>query len=173
MEVPQPEVGDELIYRLREYAESEHLRVEELDARNKTSRYVVEFLNGDNAGATENVPAGRLRGPWAEFDAYHALMANWESLDRGQLTDVGNSAIGQIFDLLIPYEIAEWKWSPVRYATRIHDREGLREPTAIAADDPLAHAEGFELDGDLMVSPDETLMIAECACRLKSMPVLD
>jgi hypothetical protein len=168
-----PEIGDELIYRLREYAESERVRVAEIDARKKTPRYVVEFLDGDKAGTQENVPAGRLRGPWAEAGEYDALMANWERIDQVQLTDVEDSAVGQVFDLLIPDEIAEWEWSPVRYATRIHDRDALREVIGIAVDDLLAQTEGFELHGDLMVSPDATLMIAEYACRLKPMPVLD
>lgn len=168
-----PEIGDELIYRLREYAESERVRVEEIDARKKTPRYVVEFLDGDKAGTQENVPAGRLRGPWAGAGEYDALMANWERIDQVQLTDVEDSAVGQVFDLLITDEIAEWEWSPVRYATRIHDREALRELIGITVDDLLAQAEGFELDGDLMVSPDATLMIAEYACRIKPMPVLD
>lgn len=55
-------VGDELIYRVREYAASERVRVAEIDERKKTPRYVVEFLDGEKKGSQENVPGSRLRG---------------------------------------------------------------------------------------------------------------
>lgn len=79
----------------------------------------------------------------------------------------------QAFDLLIPEEVAEGESSRARYATRIHDQEALPALIGITVDDLLAQAEGFELDGDIIVSADGTLMIAEYACRLKPMPVLD
>lgn len=61
-------VGDELIYRVREYASSERVRVAEIDVRKKTPRYVVEFLDGEKAGTRENVPGSRLRGRWTKVD---------------------------------------------------------------------------------------------------------
>ena len=57
------DVGDELIYRLRDFSLSERVRIVSIDTRKKTPRYEVEFLDGQNQGAIENVPAGRLRGP--------------------------------------------------------------------------------------------------------------
>lgn len=168
-----PEVGDEMIYRLREYAKSEHVRVVEIDRRKKTPRYVVEFLDGDKVGTTENVPGGRLRGPWANIREYDTAMANWERIDQVQLTDAEQSAVEMVFDLLIPEEIAEWEYSPVRDATRIHDKEALQGLIGISVEDLLEHTEGFDLESDVMLSPDGTLMIAEYACRLHPMPVLD
>ncbi|RRJ85585.1 hypothetical protein EG850_12760 [Gulosibacter macacae] len=168
-----PDVGEELIYRLRDYSLSEHVRVVEIDTRKKTPRYVVEFLDGDNAGAQENVPGGRLRGNWSDVAAYDELMANWERIDQVELTDSEQTAVGQVFDLLIPEEVAEYEWSPVRYATRVHQRNALQKLIGITVDDLLAQNEGFDLDGDVMLSADGTLAIAECACRINPMPVLD
>lgn len=168
-----PDVGDELIYRLRDYSASERVRVVEIDARKKTPRYVVEFVGGDKAGAQENVPGSRLRGPWSDVAGYDELMANRERIDQTELTDSEQLAVGEVFDLLIPEEVAEYEWSPVRYATRIHEREALQALIGITVDDLLAHTEGFELDGDIMLSADGTLTIAECACRINPMPVLD
>lgn len=173
-EVPgMPEVGEELIYRLRDYAVSERVRVASIDTRKKTPRYVVEFLNGEKAGTQENVPAARLHGSWADVAAYDELMANWERIDQAELTDTEQSAVGQVFDLLIPREVAAWEWSPVRYATRIHDRGTLKSIVGVTVEDLLAQTEGFDLDGDVMLSPHGTLMIAEYACRVRPMPVLD
>lgn len=168
-----PEPGDELVYRVREYSPSERVRVVEVDRRKKTPRYVVEFLGGDKSGVHENIPGVRLRAPWADVAAYDALMANWERINEAQLTDIEASAVSSVFEMLIPNEIAEWEWSPVRYATRIYDKGALQALIGITADDLLTQTEGFELDGDVIVSPDGTLMIAEYACRLKPMPVLD
>jgi hypothetical protein len=101
-------------------------------------------------------------------------MANWERIDRARLTDPEQSAVDQVFDLLIPEEVAESAWSPVRNATCIHDGEALHKLVGVAVGDLLEQAEGFELDdGDTMLSPDGTLMIAEYACRINPMPILD
>lgn len=77
-----PEVGDKLIYRLRDDAASERVRVLEIDSRKKTPRYVVDFLDGDKVGFQENLSSGRLRGPWAEVETYDELMASWERIGR-------------------------------------------------------------------------------------------
>lgn len=167
------DIGDELVYRTREYSASERVRVVEVDRRKKTLRYVVEFLDGEKSGVSENVPGGRLRAPWAEVTAYDALMANWERIDQSQLTEIEGSAVDSVFEMLIPEEIAECDWTPVRYATRIHDKEALKELIGISVEDLLAQSEGFELDDAVMICPDGTLMIAEFACRRKPMPVLD
>lgn len=167
------EVGNELIYRVRDHAQSERVRVTEIDRSKKTPRYVVEFLDGDKSGMYENVPGGRLRGPWADVAAYDALMGNWQRIDQVQLTEIEDSAVSAVFGMLIPEAVAEWDWSPVRNATRIHDKNALQEIIGITVDDLLAQTEGFEDDGDVIVSPDGTLLIMEFACRLKPMPVLD
>lgn len=64
------EIGDEQIYRLRDSAPSERVRVVAIDARKKNPRYDIEFLDGEKSGTTENTPAGRLRGPWVGVAEY-------------------------------------------------------------------------------------------------------
>lgn len=166
-------VGDELIYRVREYTSSERVRVAEIDMRKKTLRYVVEFLDGEKAGTRENVPGSRLRGQWTEVYKYDALMAHWESLEGYELSDIETFAIEQVFILLIPIEIAEWAWSPVRWTTRIHDSAGLEKLIGVTAEDMLAQLPGFTLEGDTVLSPDGTLRVAQYACRVNPSPVLD
>lgn len=117
-------VGDEQIYRLRDYAPSERVRVVAIDTRKKNPRYDIEFLAGDKKGTSENAPGGRLRALWDGVRVYDALMANWERLDQLELTGHEESAFETVFDLLIPEEIAEWESSPVRWMTR------LRSPRA-------------------------------------------
>lgn len=121
-----PETGDELVYRVREYSPSERVRVVEVDRRKKTPQYVVEFLGGDKSGVHENVPGGRLRAPWDDAVANDALMANCERINQAQLTDIEDSAVASVFEMLIPKEFAEWDWSPMRYATRIYDKRALQ-----------------------------------------------
>lgn len=167
------EVGNELIYRVRDHAPSERVRVNEIDTSKKTPKYIVEFLDGDKSGTHENVPGGRLRGPWADVVAHDALMENWQRIGQVQLTEIEDSAVSTVFGLLISEAVAEWDWSPVRYATRVHDKNALQEIIGITVEDLLAQTEGFEDDDDVIVSPEGTLMILEFACRLKPMPVLD
>ncbi len=168
-----PEVGDELIYRLRDYAPSEHVKVVEVDTRKKTHRYVVEFIGGERAGVQENVPAGRLRGDWADVVAYDQRMADWERIDQTGLTDAESDAVDQVFLLLIPEDVATREWSPVRDAIRIYDRDRLKALVGIGVDDLLSQVEGFELDDDVLLSPEGSLLVAEFACRINPIPVLD
>lgn len=167
------DVGDEQIYRLRDYARSERVRIVAIDTRKKNPRYEIEFLDGDKEGTQENVPGNRLRGPSSGAREYDDLMANWERLDQFELTDHEESAVSTVFDLLLPEEIAEWEWSPVRWMTRVHDRSALESLIGMPTADLLAQSDWFELDHDVILSPEGTLMIAEYACRLKPMPVLD
>lgn len=46
-------LGAEQIYRLRDYDQSERVRVVEIDSRKKMPRYVVEFLEGEKQGQRE------------------------------------------------------------------------------------------------------------------------
>ena len=131
------DVGDEQIYRLRDYAPSERVRVVAIDNRKKNLRYEIEFLDGGKGGTREDVPGVRLRGPWAGAAQYGELMANWERLDRVQLIDHEESAVSTVFDLLIPEDTAEWEWSPVRWITRIHDRSALEPIIGLPVDDLL------------------------------------
>jgi hypothetical protein len=166
-------VGDEQIYRVRDYAPSERVRVLAIQPRKRSPRYDVEFLDGEKAGKRESIPGNRLRGPWSGVSAYDELMANWERLDQSELTDHEEAAVEMVFELLIPEQVAEWEWSPVRWVTTIHDRNALQRLIGLPATDLLTQTDWFELDGAPLVSPAGTLMIAEFACRVTPMPVLD
>ena len=100
-------------------------------------------------------------------------MAHWESLEGYELSEIEEFAVERVFILLIPGEIAEWSWSPVRWTTRIHDSAGLEKLIGVSAEDMLAQAPGFTLDRNIILSPDGTLRVARYACRVKPMPVLD
>lgn len=167
------EIGEELIYRLRDDALSERVRVIEIDTRKKAPRYVIEFLEGDKTGHQENIPGKRLRGLWRDIEEYDALMDNWKRIDSYTLTDAEESAVEQVFLLLIPTEAAEYYWGKVHSATCIHDVQALQKIIGISVDSLRSQTPSFDLDGDLIVSPEGTLMIAEYACRISPMTVLD
>lgn len=115
------QVGEEWIYRLRDDAPSERVRIVGVQLTKTGSRFEVEFLDGSKAGREENVPATRLRGPWSTVVEYDALMANWARLAASTLTDTEESAVSQVSSLLIPEEVADWLLNPVRRVTEVHD----------------------------------------------------
>ena len=166
-------VGDEQIYRLRDDAPSEHVRIVGSDRRKKKPRYEIEFLDGEKKGTQENVPANRLRGPWAGVREYDELMENWRRIERAKLTDSEGPAATTVFQVLIPGDVADWDWAPVRYATRIYARDALETIIGLPIDDILSQIEWFELDDELILSPEGTLMVAEYACRVAPMKILD
>lgn len=167
------QIGDEQIYRLRDHDSSQRVRILAIDTKKKSSRYEIEFLDGENAGRQENVPAKRLRGPWSDVSQYDEMMANWERLAAFELTDREEAAVDAVFTELIPDEVAEWEWSPVRWVTTIHDPAALKPIIGLPVSELLDQVDFFTSpDGDV-VSPAGTLMIAEFACRVNPMPVLD
>ena len=167
------DIDDEQIYRLREYAPSERVRIVAIHTGKKNPRCDVEFLDGDRAGTVEDIPGGRLRGPWSGVRDYDELWANWQRLDQYGLTDPEQDATESVFSLLIPSEVAEWAWNPVRYATVVHDPAQLAKLIGLPLPDLLAQVDSFMLGEELILSPAGTLMIAEYACRINPMPVLD
>lgn len=167
------DIGDEQIYRLRDYAPSERARIVKIYPGKKNPRYDIEFLDGDKAGTIENIPGGRLRGPWVGVHDYDALWANWQRLAKFDLTDHEQDATEMVFSLLIPTEVAQRQWSPVRYTTAVHDRVQLAKLIGLPLQDLLAQVDSFMLSSDRILSPEGTLMIAEYACRINPMPVLD
>ncbi|NKY27764.1 hypothetical protein [Nocardia gamkensis] len=64
------EVGDEYIYRAKDFAPSQRVRILGIERRKTTSRVDIEFLDGQARGTKENVPGNRLRGPWAQVDEF-------------------------------------------------------------------------------------------------------
>ncbi|MBL0706277.1 hypothetical protein [Sinomonas cellulolyticus] len=167
------DVGDELIYRVRDYAASERVRVVAVIPGKKNPRYEVEFLDGETVGRRENVPGSRLHGPWAGVRAFDEVMANWERFEAYRLTDPEETAVGKAFALLIPEPVAEWEWSPVRWTTTVHDQGALERIIGLPIADLVSQTDSFLHDGELVVSPAGTLMISECACRVTPGPVLE
>lgn len=169
-----PTAGQEWIYRLRDQAPSERVRILAVHEGKKSRRADVEFCDGERAGAQENVPAGRLHGPWAKVAEYDELMANWQRLREFELTETEQSAVEKVYDLLIPEEVADWEWNPVRFATAVHDAAALEALTGVPTSEIIEHVASFQLnDGVTMLSPEGTLLVAEHACRVKPMPILE
>lgn len=162
-------VGDEWIYRLKDSAPSQRVRILAIQPKKTSSRVDVEFL--DDNGRAENVPGVRLRGPWSEVVAFDATMANWERIEF-ELTNSEEGAVSEVFHNLIPTEIATCEWSPVRYATAIHDRAGLAELLGVDFDELMVGVPAFDLGGVLMVSPEGTLLISEAMCARRPADVL-
>lgn len=113
------EPGTEQIYRLSEFAPSERVRVVAIDQRKKTPRYEVEFLDGEKAGTVENVPAGRLHGPWSKVESYDEQMAHWQRfLDEEPLDDTEDGAVEHVFQELVSDSIGELGWRYSRFICR-------------------------------------------------------
>ena len=167
------DVGQELIYRQRDYDPSVQVRVVEIDSRKKTPRYVVEFLEGEKQGQRENVPLRRLRGDWAGVEVYDELMANWQRLDESWMEERESDAVDIVFGQLIDREIATEVWTPVRGATKILDPDGLAPLIGVPVEKLLAQAEWFVLDGETIISPAGTMLLAQYACQVSPMPILD
>lgn len=115
--------GSEWAYRRRDDAPSERVRVLRVQARQNSGRADIEFLDDQEPGRTETVPASRLRVPWDQAAAFDELMANWARLADLTLDDTEQDAIEQVYRLLIPDGAAGWEWRPVRFATSVHDRQ--------------------------------------------------
>jgi len=162
------QVGEEWIYRLRESAPSERVRILGIQPKKTSARVDVEFVAD---GRRENVPGSRLRRLWAEVDAYDALMAKWARIEF-ELTDAEDGAASEVFDNLIPAAVATCEWSPVRHATAVHDRSTLERLLDADLDAVLDGVPSFDLDGIMMVSPEGTLRIAEVMCARRPADVL-
>jgi hypothetical protein len=168
------QVGDEQIYRVRDFDSSQRVRVVAIEVGKKSAKYEVEFLDGDSAGKREKVPGKRLRGAWSGVREYDELMANWERLAAFELTDLEEAAVETVFSELIPHEVASWEWSAlVRWVTTVHDPVALEPLIGIPVSELLGQVASFATGDSTVVSPEGTLMIAEYACRVNPMPILD
>ncbi|MET8548928.1 hypothetical protein [Micromonospora zamorensis] len=164
-------VGDEWVYRTRDDAASQRVRILAVTPKKNSARLDIEFV-GDPASRVENVTGNRLRVPWAEVAAYDELMAHWHRIDDRQLDDTEEACVEQAYLLLIPEDVAEIEWSPVSCATAVHDAARLAEIIHCPIDEILVGVEWFDLNLTKMVSPAGTLLIAERACRANPTPVL-
>lgn len=167
------EIGDECIYRSQNQSPSERVRIVDIQQGKKSFRADIEFLDGDKAGARENIPGNRLRGLWSEVAEYDRLTAHWQALSEYDLTEIEESAVERVFDLLVPSSVATWEWNSVRFATAVHDAEALMHITGKPTAEIITDIAWFDLNGVLMLSPEGTIMIAELACRKNPVPILE
>lgn len=167
------EIGEICIYRNHEYAPSERVQIVDIQRGKQSYRADIEFLDGDKVGVLKNVLGNRLRGHWSDVDEYDLTMANWESLEDFKVTDVEESAIETVFELLVPESVATWEWKPIHFVTIVHAAEALMKVTGVPTPKLIADIAWFEQDGETMLSPEGTLLIAELACRRNPMPILE
>lgn len=106
----------------------------------------------------------RLYGPWETVAEYDALMANWDRVGEFDLTEAEQSAIEEAFRLLIPDEIADWTWNPVRFATAVYDPAALEKLTGVPTAELAEQVASFQLD-------DVTMLSGEGPCWSLSAPV--
>src|SRR5690242_15509690 len=97
--------GDVWAYRARDNAASERVRIVSVIPGKQSARVEIAFLEEPQRPA-EKVPGSRLRVRWEGVEAYDALMANWQRIDDSDLDDIEHSGVGQVFELLIPVEVA-------------------------------------------------------------------
>ncbi|OXM56161.1 hypothetical protein CFP71_14660 [Amycolatopsis thailandensis] len=101
-------------------------------------------------------------------------MATWERFAAFELSDPEEAAVETVFSELIPEEVATWEWSePVRWVTTIYDPVRLEPLIGIPVSDLIGQVDSFESGEGTVVSPEGTLMIAEFACRVNPIPILD
>lgn len=168
-----PIVGQEWIYRLRDSAPSERVRIVSVPESKKNQRVGIQFVDGERVGTMEQSPARRLRAPWSEVRIFDELMANWERIDQFDLTETEEFAAMEAFGMLVPEDVAEWEWNPVRYAVRINDVHRLEAIIGLTHDELLHHLDWFLLGGQILASREATLRIAELACKRAPTVILD
>lgn len=167
------EQGNEQIYRLRDFAPSERVRVVATDQRKKLPRYDVEFLDGEKAGVVENVPGSRLRGSWAGVSEYDRRMTFWARFVDEAMDSAEDAAVSRVFEDLIPDAVAKLDWNWSMSTARVVDQAKLAELIGVSPDDVLDGLDYFDNDGAQVVSPTGTMRIAEAICRANPMPILD
>ena len=86
-------MGEEWVYRVRDMAPSQRVRVVAIERTKTKVRASVEFLDGERAKSVESVPAQRLRCLWEEVEQYDARMANWQRVAAFELTGTEQMAM--------------------------------------------------------------------------------
>jgi hypothetical protein len=167
------DVGDEWIYRQRPHMRSERVRIIGIEKRKQTTRVDIEFLDGDKAGVCENVPGTSLPRPWNEVAVYDELMAYWKRLDQEALDDTEDWAVTEVFDLLIPEDVAAYDRSCVRHGASVYSSEALESIMRRPMIDVLEHLEWFAHDGITELSAKGSVLVAEYACAANPPLVLD
>jgi hypothetical protein len=166
------EIGAEWIYRAKTYSVSERVRILDIEERKHTTRVDIEYLDGKLAGKRENVPRSRLHGPWSRAAHFDEYMANCQRIDGGKLDMIEESAVLDVFKLLIPENIATY-YDSARHGTTILDQCAMEELLKRPLTDVLDRVEWFERGGALELSAAGTLLISELACAANSFVVLE
>lgn len=167
------EIGDEQIYRARTYAPSERVKVLGIERRKQSIRVEVEFLDGTKAGKRDNVPGSRLHGPWSTVDAFDERWANWQRLDSDGLDDAEQWAVLAVLIALIPEDVAIYDNSPPRHGLTVRDPAALEKLMRRPMADVLAQVDWLDDDGEIEVSSDGTLLIAEYVCAANPLVMLE
>lgn len=170
------EIGDEYIYRVRDFAPSQRVRILDIQRKKTTSRVDIEFLDGDQQGTCENVPGARLKGLWAQVETYDWWWANWARLNEDDFNpsdDIMLLAVAQVFSLLIPDEVAEIEGQPFRDHIEVRDPAVLEATLGTSIEEVTGAVSWFEADGTVYLSPAAGELVAELACRQNPKPILE
>jgi len=167
------DIGDEWIYRAKAYAPSQRVKILGIERRKQTTRVDIEFLDGERTGLHDNIPRSRLHGLWSTVVDFDERMANWQRLSGSDIDETEESAVGDVFDLLIPETVATYYDSSVRNGATVRDRAALEQLMRRPMDDLLDRVEWFEHDDVMELSADGTLMIAQYVCAANPSPILE
>lgn len=166
------QVGEEWIYRLKVFSPSERVKILDIEKRKQTVRVDIEFLDSDRQGVRDNVPGNRLRGLWDTVAQFDERMAHWQRLDSYDFDETEESAVCEVFDALIPDEVATHYDSFVRGGTTIRDQGALERLMRRPMRNVIDQVEWFEHDDVLELSPAGTLLIAEYVCAANPAPIV-
>ena len=167
------EIGEEWIYRLKTYSPSERVKILDIEKRKQTTRVDIEFLDSERGGRRENVPGARRHGLWSTVARYDERMANWQRLCSDDIDDTEESAVGDVFDALIPEDVATYYDSLVQNGATVRDRAALEQLMKRPLSDVRDQVEWFADDEVLEISAAGTLLIAEYVCAANPLPLLE
>lgn len=167
------DVGEEWIYRARYSAPSQRVRIRSVNRSKRSVRVVVEWLDGDQSGHVEDVPAGRLRGLWEDVTAFDELMANWNRIDGYDLDSTEERAAMVVFEQLVPEDTATFDMGNVRNCVGVQDAPELERITSRRMGQFTSQVTAFEDGGTWWLSAEGALLVAEAACRNNPIPILE
>jgi hypothetical protein len=100
-------------------------------------------------------------------------MANWQRLDQDALDETEDWAVTEVFDLLVPEDVAAYDRSFVRHGASVYRPEALAQLLRRPLIDVLEQVEWFTYNGITELSAEGSLLVAEYACVANPPPVLD
>lgn len=155
--------GAEWIYRAQDRGRSQRVRVIGPNRSGSTLRMDVEFLDGDRAGQRRLVGLRRLKGPWAEVEAFEALDRKRRRIEDSfdPWTPMHGAALEAV-EHLVPEEVA----GPREWCGRflVHDREALASLCGVAFDDLTTEEDSIESKEGLEIGASSVVRVARAAC---------